>query len=110
MLGAAVSAVSPARRGGLAGLVDRRLGKASMRRVPVDKLVWMLGEYRTHHLGWGRRWYFRQRGGRTPLQGSLRQGGAAVVTPQRTLLCEMTAKHTLFLQQKATREPQLSSG
>ena len=37
---------------GLAGLVDRRLGKASMRRVPVDKLVWMLGEYRTHHLGW----------------------------------------------------------
>src|SRR5215475_3947311 len=24
---------------GLAGLVDRRLGKASMRRVPVDKLV-----------------------------------------------------------------------
>ena len=37
---------------GLAGLVDRRLGKASMRRVPVDKLVWMLGEYRTHHMGW----------------------------------------------------------
>ena len=27
-------------------------GKASVRRVPVDKLVWMLGEYRTHHLGW----------------------------------------------------------
>jgi hypothetical protein len=23
-----------------------------MRRVPVDKLVWMLGEYRTHHMGW----------------------------------------------------------
>ena len=37
---------------GFAGLADRRLGKASMRRVPVDKLVWMLGEYRTHHLGW----------------------------------------------------------
>src|SRR6516165_9754142 len=34
------------------GLLDRRLGKASLRRVPVDKLVWMLGEYRTHHLGW----------------------------------------------------------
>jgi hypothetical protein len=32
---------------GLAGLVDRRLGKASLRRVPVDKLVWMLGAYRT---------------------------------------------------------------
>src|SRR5437588_4473505 len=28
---------------GVGGLADRRLGKASMRRVPVDKLVWMLG-------------------------------------------------------------------
>ena len=37
---------------GLAGLVDRRLGKASFRRVPIDKVVWMLGEYRTHHMGW----------------------------------------------------------
>jgi transposase len=37
---------------GLAGLVDRQLGKESARRVPVDKVVWMLGEYRTHHMGW----------------------------------------------------------
>jgi hypothetical protein len=37
---------------GLAGLVDRRLGKESARRVPVDKIVWMLGQYRTHHMGW----------------------------------------------------------
>jgi transposase len=37
---------------GLAGLADRRLGKASMRRVPVDKIIWMLGEYRTRHAGW----------------------------------------------------------
>jgi transposase len=37
---------------GLAGLADRRLGKASFRRVPVDKIVWMLGQYRTHHMGW----------------------------------------------------------
>src|SRR5215470_10086492 len=37
---------------GLAGLADRRLGKASARRVPVDKITWMLGEYRTHHMGW----------------------------------------------------------
>jgi hypothetical protein len=35
---------------GLAGLLDRRLGKASLRRVPVDKLVWMLGEYSPHSL------------------------------------------------------------
>ena len=37
---------------GLAGLVDRRLGKASVKWVPVDKITWMLGEYRTHHMGW----------------------------------------------------------
>src|SRR5260370_42591896 len=37
---------------GLAGLVDRRLGKASVKRVPIDKIVWMLGQYRTHHMGW----------------------------------------------------------
>jgi transposase len=37
---------------GLAGLVDRRLGKASVKRVPVDKITWMLGQYRTHHMGW----------------------------------------------------------
>jgi hypothetical protein len=37
---------------GDAGLKDRRLGKASTRRVPVDKIIWMLGEYRTRHMGW----------------------------------------------------------
>ncbi|MBV8310117.1 MAG: ISNCY family transposase [Planctomycetaceae bacterium] len=37
---------------GLAGLVDRRLGAATARRVPVDKVAWMLAEYRTHYLGW----------------------------------------------------------
>jgi transposase len=37
---------------GLSGLVDRRLGKASAKRVPVDQIAWMLGQYRTHHMGW----------------------------------------------------------
>src|SRR5688572_3695069 len=37
---------------GLQGLFDRRLGKASARRVPIDKVTWMLGEYRTHYRGW----------------------------------------------------------
>ena len=37
---------------GVAGLVDRRLGKESARRVPVDRIAWMLGQYRTHHIGW----------------------------------------------------------
>jgi transposase len=37
---------------GQAGLADRRLGKASAKRVPVDKITWMLGQYRTQHMGW----------------------------------------------------------
>jgi transposase len=37
---------------GLGGLVDRRLGKASARRVPVDKIAWMLSEYKTRYYGW----------------------------------------------------------
>jgi transposase len=37
---------------GLDGLVDRRLGKASAKRVPVDEIAWMLDQYRSHHQGW----------------------------------------------------------
>jgi len=37
---------------GLDGLVDKRLGKASARRVPVDEIAWMLEEYRSRHPGW----------------------------------------------------------
>src|SRR6266704_2024001 len=37
---------------GLAGLVDKRLGKASAKRVPVDKIAWLTEQYRTHHMGW----------------------------------------------------------
>ncbi len=37
---------------GLEGLIDKRLGKASAKRVPVDEVDWMLEQYRTHHMGW----------------------------------------------------------
>jgi transposase len=37
---------------GLDGLLDRRLGKASARRVPVDELEGMLGLYRSEYRGW----------------------------------------------------------
>ena len=38
--------------GGLDGLFDRRLGKASSRRVSVDRIEWVLEQYRTRHVGW----------------------------------------------------------
>jgi transposase len=37
---------------GLDGLIDKRLGKASAKRVAVDEIAWMIAEYRTHHMGW----------------------------------------------------------
>ena len=37
---------------GLDGLIDRRLGKASARRVPVDEIAWMVDQYRTRYAGW----------------------------------------------------------
>jgi transposase len=37
---------------GLEGLFDKRLGKASVRRVPVDEISWLLAEYRSRYTGW----------------------------------------------------------
>jgi len=37
---------------GLEGLRDKRLGRASAKRVPADRLEWMLEQYRTHYRGW----------------------------------------------------------
>jgi hypothetical protein len=34
---------------GAAGIADRRLGKASSRRVPVDRIAWVLDPYRTRY-------------------------------------------------------------
>jgi transposase len=45
---------------GLAGLIDRRLGKASAKRVPVDAIEWMLEEYRTRYVGWNVKHFHEQ--------------------------------------------------
>ena len=37
---------------GLDGLFDRRLGKASGKRAPVDEIDWMVEQYRTVYTGW----------------------------------------------------------
>jgi transposase len=37
---------------GEAGLSDKRLGKASAKGVPADRVEWMLEQYRTHYRGW----------------------------------------------------------
>ncbi len=37
---------------GLSGLADRRVGTASARRVPADRVEWLLELYRTQYRGW----------------------------------------------------------
>ena len=37
---------------GLDGLFDRRLGKASARRVPADRVAWVLEQYESRHRDW----------------------------------------------------------
>ena len=37
---------------GEAGLTDRRVGKASVKRVPVDRIEWMLELYQSQYRGW----------------------------------------------------------
>src|SRR5215216_6583276 len=37
---------------GLDGLLDKRLDKASEKRVPVDEIGWMLEQYQTRYTGW----------------------------------------------------------
>ena len=45
---------------GLDGLIDKRLGKASARRVPADRIAWMLEQYRTHYMGWNVKHFHEQ--------------------------------------------------
>jgi transposase len=45
---------------GLAGLIDKRLGRASARRVPVDAIAWMLDQYRSQYLGWNVKHFHEQ--------------------------------------------------
>lgn len=37
---------------GVAGLADKRFGRASAKRVPADEFAWVPEEYRAHHMGW----------------------------------------------------------
>jgi transposase len=45
---------------GLAGLIDKRLGRVSAKRVPADEVAWMLDQYRGHYLGWNVKHFHEQ--------------------------------------------------
>jgi len=54
---------------GLEGLRDRRLGQASLRRVPVDEVIGMVDRYRSVYRGWPVKhyysWYCKEGGKRS---------------------------------------------
>jgi len=54
---------------GLEGLRDRRLSEVSHRKAPVDEVIELVDQYRTHHGGWNVRhfhsWYRRDGGSRS---------------------------------------------
>ena len=74
---------------GLAGLSDRRLGRASFRRVPVDEAMAMVEGYRDRYQGWKVKhyysWYQREGGTRsyTWVKKTLQERGLVSKTPKR---------------------------
>jgi hypothetical protein len=64
---------------GHAGLLDRRLGKVSAKRVPVDAVEGMLSLYRSEYRGWNVK-HFHERSG---LGGVARTGASGRASPAR---------------------------
>ncbi len=67
---------------GLDGLMDHRMDRVSQLRAPVDEVMRMVDDYRTHHNGWNMRhyysWYRRDGGERsyTWVRNKLQECGA----------------------------------
>ncbi len=74
---------------GLEGLSDRRLGRASFRRVPVDEAMAMVERYRDRYQGWKVKhyysWYQREGGSRsyTWVNKTLQERGLVSKAPKR---------------------------
>ena len=74
---------------GLEGLSDRRLGRASFRRVPVDEAMAMVERYRDRYQGWRVKhyysWYQREGGTRsyTWVKKTLQERGLVSKAPKR---------------------------
>lgn len=76
---------------GAEGIVDRRLGKASARRVPVDRIEWVIETYRTHYADFTVKHYHehlvRDHGfdlGYTWLKTTLQSRGVVARAPRRS--------------------------
>ncbi len=76
---------------GAEGIVDRRLGKASARRVPVDQVAWVVETYRTRYADFTVKHYHehlaRDHGfklGYTWLKSTLQAHGAVKRAPRRS--------------------------
>ena len=86
---------------GLAGLIDRRLGKASAKRVPADEIAWMLDQYRTRYLGWNVKHFHEQ----LQKRHSFRWGYTWVKTQLHTAGLVERAKRRGAHRRKRPRKP-----
>ena len=84
------------------GLVDKRLGKASAKRVPVDELAWMLDQYRTVYAGWNVKHFHEQLQKR---QGGFRWGYTWTKTQLHTAGLVERAKRRGAHRRKRPRKP-----
>ena len=73
---------------GLQGLFDKRLGKASARRVPIDQVRWMLSEYHTSYRGWTVKHFYEH----LQKQHNFRWSYTFVKTQLHSALCATTCR------------------
>jgi len=86
---------------GLEGLIDRRLGKASDKQVPVDEIARMLEQYRTQYLGWNVKHFHEQ----LQKRHSFRWGYTWVKTQLQTAGLVERAKKRGVHRRKRPRKP-----
>jgi hypothetical protein len=105
---------------GAEGIVDRRLGRASARRVPVDDIAWILDEYRTRYRGFTARHFVdkmqaepRFKWGTTWTKMLLHQHGLLEKAPRRGAHRKKRARRPLegmMIHQDGSRHDWLSNG
>ena len=86
---------------GVDGLLDRRLGKASAKRVPVDEVAWLLEQYRSQYLGWNVKHFHEQ----LQKRPSFRWGYTWVKTQLQTAGLVERAKKRGVHRRKRPRKP-----
>jgi hypothetical protein len=102
VLGAAVPSLPQALRGGGSHRsVRQTIGQGSVRRVPIDKVTWMLSEYRTRYTGWTVKHFYDH----LRKQDNFRWSYTWVKTQLHTARLVIPARHRGAHRRKRPRKP-----